>query len=111
MILSQVWLTRFLKSVPSVVVVEVEVVAAEMVMAVEVVGTIGTRTKTQALPLQGRDTQVPDTLTFLKVMSPNSALCIISGGEEVTFVHLQPLVRGRMCTRPDLNNETGTSPV
>ena len=94
---------------------------AAAVVVVEVSGVTETEALTitirvpavqvQQLPLQGRDTQVPDTLTFLMVMSPNSALCIISGGEEVTFVHLQPLVRGRMCTKPDLNNETGTSPV
>ena len=90
----------------------VEVRTAAEVVVVEVVGiVIGTRTKTQTLPLQGRDIRVPGTLIFRLAMCPNTALCIISGVGGVTSAPSQPHVRGKMFMQPDLKNETGTSPV
>ena len=99
--------------------VEVAVEAVDAVVSVEMVeevaGTeiigIRTRTKTQALPLQGRDTRVPDIRICQLAMCPVSAPCIISGGRELSSALSPPPAPGRMFTPQDLKNETGTSPV
>ena len=52
----------------------------------------------------------PSTLTFRPVMVPATAPCISNSGNKLTFVLIQAPAHGRMCSRQDLKNETGTIP-
>ena len=97
---------------PSVVGDAVAAVVAAAEVGAEVVEEAETSSRVQA-PLHPLppDTKVPSTRIYQLETDPDFAPCISNSGKMHISVQSRAHALGRMYSRQDLNNETGTSPL
>ena len=95
-----------MEAVGAVAVVEVEEVVAETIR-----NPPTSQTSLPKVSQGGNAIKVPSILIYQPEMDPDFAPCISNSGKMHISVQSQAHALGRMYSRQDLNNETGTSPL